>query len=391
MRHLISNRQSKKEKTVMPSDIQTKSGIYIHIPFCTSKCLYCDFFSTPAKNEKVRYDYEKAVIRELKRRLPELEGTVLRSVYIGGGSPSLMDALFFSRISDIVSSSGTPVQNIEYTVEINPHDIGTDWIRELKDTGVNRISAGIQAFDDTVLKEMGRRTTIEDMKRTLPVLADGFKNLSIDMIYGIGRGRDIATELSQIFDIAAPVHFSAYQYTPPEKKDAPAPLDEETSASQEKIFMETLLEKGFHRYEVSNYSKEGYESIHNTIYWEMGTWLGIGAGARSFNSIKREHSFYDENTSSFISGEGLSRYFPSLREQIEEFLLMGLRMTKGIEINRMEYHFGTALDKMIADTGLNNLIDEGLLEKNNGRIFCTEKGMNFLNTVLLKLFESIKV
>ena len=374
----------------MPSDMQVKSGIYIHIPFCTSKCLYCDFFSTPLKNESIRYDYEKAVIRELKRRLPELKGTVLRSVYVGGGSPSLMEAPFFSRISDIVSSAGTLLKNVEYTVEVNPHDISTDWIRELKDTGVNRISAGIQAFDDTVLKEMGRRTAVEDMINTLPDLAGSFKNLSVDMIYGIGSGRDIKSELSQIFEIIDPVHFSAYQYTPPEKKDAPAPLDEETSAAQEKTFTETLLKKGFRRYEVSNYSKKGFESVHNTTYWEMGTWLGIGAGARSFNSIKREHSFYDENTASFIGGEGLSRYSPSLREQIEEFLLMGLRMTEGIEIKRMENHFGTAFEKMIESSSLKSLTDEGLLKKNNGRIFCTEKGMNFLNIILLRLFDSIR-
>ncbi|HPS30020.1 MAG TPA: coproporphyrinogen-III oxidase family protein [bacterium] len=374
----------------MKTENEIKSGIYIHIPFCTSRCFYCDFFSKVVTNENIKRNYSKAVTIELKRRLPELDGTTVSSVYIGGGSPSLMDSSFFAGLSEIFTMSGIDLDRVEYTVEVNLNDIDCKWISNLRMTGVNRVSAGIQAYDDTVLKEIGRRTTVEDIKKNLPILNSYFKNLSIDLIYGFGKNRNITNELDELFAIVDPVHISAYQYTPPHTKNAPVLLDEEITALQEAEIKDFLKNKDFTRYEISNYAKKGFESVHNSIYWQMGSWLGIGAGAKSFNSIKREHGFYDENINSFINGEGSSRYTSTFREQIEEFLLMGLRMTEGIEIKRLERYFNSDIDLIIDPSVINELTDEGLIEKKDGYLRCSEKGLDFLNPVLLKLFDSIK-
>ena len=373
----------------MSSDIQVESGIYIHIPFCTSRCLYCDFFSKVVTSESIKKNYGKAVLHELKRRLPELDGTKIRSVYIGGGSPSLMDASFYATLSHLFTMSGIDLDRIEYTVEVNLNDIDLKWMSDLKTIGVNRTSVGIQAFDRTVLKEIGRRTTVEDIRKNLPVLNSYFKNLSIDMIYGFGKDRNIMNELDELFAIADPVHLSAYQYTPPPSKNAPVPLDEDETAIQENIIKDFLDQKNFNRYEISNYSKKGFESIHNMIYWSFGSWLGIGAGAKSFNAVKREHSFYDENINSFINGAGLSRYSPSKKEQLEEFLLMGLRKLDGIDLNRFKFFFGSDIENIIDIKVIKELTDAQLLEKNETHIRCTAKGIDYLNPVLIKLFDAL--
>lgn len=370
------------------SDFITRSGIYLHIPFCTSKCHYCDFFSKVVSSPSIKQNYSKAVIRELKQRLHELEGTEISSIYIGGGSPSLMNSDFFAQLYDFLSYF-IDFDKIEYTVEINLNDIDTDWIEKLKSSGVNRVSAGIQAFDDSVLKEIGRRTTVDDIRKNLPVLAKNFTNLSIDLIYGFGKNRNISNELSELFTIADPVHVSAYQYTPPDSKSAPVLLDENELEAQEKIIRDFLQKEGFHRYEISNYSKKGFESVHNMIYWNYGSWLGIGAGAKSFNSIKKEHSFYDENINSFIHGDGLSRYKPDILEQVEEFLLMGLRLTDGIKLNNFNNFFGATIEKFIHIEVINKLIDEKLIEKDEFSLRVTEKGSDFLNRVLITLFDGM--
>jgi len=255
---------------------------------------------------------------------------------------------------------------------------------------VNRISAGVQSFDDNVLKEMNRRVSVKEMKQALPLINDNFDNISIDLIYGIGKDRNITEELENVFKLVNPVHVSAYQYTPPEKKNAPMLIDEDETMKQEEAIVEFLKNRGIEKYEISNYSKKGKESVHNMLYWNFDSWLGIGAGAKSFIENKREHSFYVEDLESFINGDGLSRYYPDKNELIMEFLLMGLRVVSGIKLNKFNEIFERSFEQMFERKVVKELVEEELIVIDKSVIRCYEKGLNFLNHVLLRLFEGIK-
>ena len=368
------------------------SGIYFHIPFCPKKCLYCDFFSVTGCSSDTLKKYGKSLFNEAERRLGELSGTEIVSVYFGGGSPTSMDVDFFRNFAGFAEKSGINLGNCEVTVEINPADRGENWIKNLKNCGINRVSIGIQAFDDQVLAETGRRTRVADMEKNIPLFAEYFDNVSCDIIYGLGKNREISRELAQIFELAPFKHVSAYRYARPERKNAPNLLDEDETLRQEAEIMDFLQERGFSRYEISNYSLPGFESRHNMLYWTYGSWLGIGAGAASFIRKTGVSSRYADDIDAFVSGGGLSSVELNLRERIEEFLLMGLRVKIGVNLNNFNELFGKEFFGLVSEKTVSDLVSEGLLEFGENRkvIRCTEHGSDFLNVILLKLFDAIR-
>ena len=368
------------------------SGIYFHIPFCPKKCLYCDFFSVTGCPHGTLKRYGKSLFDEAGRRLDELSGTKTVSVYFGGGSPTSMDEDFFQNFAGFAEKFGINLGDCEVTVEVNPADRSENWIKNLKSCGVNRVSIGIQAFDDHVLAEMGRRTTVADMEKNIPLFAKYFDNVSCDIIYGLGKNREINQELNKIFELAPFKHVSAYRYARPERVNAPQLLDEDETLRQEDEIRDFLQKRAFSRYEISNYSIYGFESRHNMLYWTYGSWLGIGAGAASFIASTGVSSRYADDIDAFIEGEGLSSVELTLRERIEEFLLMGLRVKIGINMNNFKELFGKEFFELISEKAVSDLVSEGLLEFGENRkiIKCTEKGSDFLNTVLLKLFDAIR-
>lgn len=376
----------------MTAALKGLSGIYFHIPFCRKRCLYCDFFSTELSDPEIKKRYGNSLLAELKRRFHELDGTETISVYFGGGSPSSMPSAFFSSFSRTAGSLGLDLSKLEVTVEVNPADIDREWISNLRSCGVNRLSVGIQAFDDTVLAEMGRRTTEADILRGLPVFAGYFDNISFDFIYGIGKNRNIYNEFSRLFDICGPKHVSAYQYTRPGRKSAPELLDEDETAAQEDEIREFLQSRGFYRYEISNFAQKGFESRHNLLYWSYGSWLGIGAGAASFIAKTGLHSRYADDVKAFIEGSGLSSYRPTGTELAEEFLMMGLRKKDGININDFNKLFGEEQPSVFSSETFEELTASGFLKKTDDgeRISCTEKGSRYLNHVLLELFKELE-
>ena len=368
------------------------SGIYFHIPFCRKRCLYCDFFSTEISDPNIKNRYGESLLAEFEQRFNELDGTETVSVYFGGGSPSSMPLAFFRSFSRTAESLGLDLSKLEVTVEVNPADTDREWIANLKNCGVNRLSVGIQAFDDTVLTEIGRRTTEADILRGLPVFAGYFDNISFDFIYGIGKNRNIYNEFSKMFDICDPKHISAYQYTRPDRTGAPKLLDDDETAAQEELIRDFLQERGFERYEISNFAKKGFESRHNLLYWSYGSWLGIGAGAASFIAETGLHSRYADDVEAFIGREGLSIYQPSGSELAEEYLMMGLRKSTGISINDFNELFKNDQKSVFSTKTFENLLCNGFLKKTDDgeRLFCTEKGSRYLNYVLLELFKELK-
>ena len=368
------------------------SGIYFHIPFCPKKCLYCDFFSVTKFSESASENYGNVLLNELESRFNELSDTEIVSVYFGGGSPSVMDERFYRRFAESASKLGINLSECEVTVEVNPADIGESWIKNLKNCGVNRISLGVQAFDDARLAEMGRRTTVSDMRKNIPLFAKYFDNISCDFIYGLGKNRKINQELSEVFELAPFKHLSAYSYSRPSRKNAPQLLGEDETLLQEKEIRDFLQKKGFARYEISNYSLNGFESRHNMLYWTYGSWLGIGAGAASFIRKTGVSSRYADDIGAFVSGDGLSSAELTLQERLEEFLLMGLRVKIGINMNDFKELFGKEFFELISEKTVLDLVSEGLLEfdENKKIIKCTKKGSDFLNVILLKLFDAVR-
>lgn len=368
------------------------SGIYFHIPFCPKKCLYCDFFSVTRFSKNTLDEYGEALLTELRSRFGELSGTKTVSVYFGGGSPSVMSEKFYQRFAKTASKLGIDLGGCEFTVEINPADIDESWIKNLKNCGVNRISLGVQAFDDAVLAEAGRRTTVADMQKNIPLFAKYFDNISCDFIYGLGKNREINRELAQVFELAPFKHVSAYSYSKPERKNAPELLSEDETLLQEKAIRDFLQKKGFSRYEISNYSLSCFESRHNMLYWTYGSWLGIGAGAASFIRKTGVSSRYADDIAAFTEGDGLSSWELTLREKIEEFLLMGLRVKIGININNFKELFEKGFFELVSLEAVKGLVAEGFLDfdEKSGVLKCTEKGSDFLNAVLIKLFDGIR-
>lgn len=363
------------------------SGLYIHIPFCSKRCSYCDFFSQETTDKGLIKEYGKKVIDTIFSRVDEFEGE-FSTVYIGGGSPSMLPASFFDRFQEEALSTEKFKNVKEFTVEINPADIDETWLATLAKNGVNRVSAGVQAMSDRVLNEMGRRTKVRDIKKNLPVISKLFKNVSVDFIYGLGKDRDLKEEINSVFELADISHVSAYEYTRPETENAPLLISEDETFEQEKEMREFLAEKGFDRYEISNYSKNGRRSAHNMTYWSCGSWLGIGAGAHSFNCKTGEHSFYQPDIAEFINGAGLSRFLPSKKELMEEFLLMGLRTVDGINLNKFRHFFDVPFEGAFSPDVVKYLEENELVQTDESYVRCTEKGFDLLNSVLLKLFES---
>jgi len=336
-------------------------------------------------------EYGDALLNELESRFNELSGTKVVSIYFGGGSPSVMSEKFYRKFAESASKLGIDLAETEFTVEVNPADIDESWVKNLKNCGVNRISLGVQAFDDAVLAEAGRRTTVADMQKNIPLFAKYFDNISGDFIYGLGKNREINRELAQVFELAPFKHLSAYSYSRPERKNAPELLSEDETLEQEKAIRGFLYEKSFSRYEISNYSLAGFESRHNMLYWTYGSWLGIGAGAASFIRKTGVSSRYVDDIKAFVSGDGLSSWKLTLREKIEEFLLMGLRVKIGININDFKELFGEGFSELVSEKVVSDLVSDGFLEidEKNGILKCTEKGNDFLNAVLIKLFDAI--
>lgn len=343
-------------------------------------------------SESASENYGKVLLNELESRLDELSGTKIVSVYFGGGSPSVMSEKFYRNFAGFAEKSDINLAECEVTVEINPADIGESWIKNLKNCGVNRISLGVQAFDDTALAETGRRTTVADMQKNIPLFAKYFDNISCDFIYGLGKNRKINQELTKVFELAPFKHLSAYSYSRPSRKNAPQLLDEDETLLQEKEIRDFLQKKGFSRYEISNYSLKGFESRHNMLYWTCGSWLGIGAGAASFIRKTGVSSRYADDIDAFIEGDGLSSVELTLREKIEEFLLMGLRVKIGINTKDFKELFGKNFFELVSEKVVSDLVSDGFLDFDGatGILKCTEKGSEFLNAVLIKLFDGIK-
>ncbi len=364
-------------------------GIYIHIPFCVSRCTYCDFFSTVPEDTAVKDVYGERVLAVLRRELETIDVRSVVSVYLGGGSPSTMPRRFFRGLGTVLRERG--VAPIEFTVEANPADLTGEFIETVMSCGANRLSLGIQAADEATLAAMGRRASRTTLEKVLPRARRAFDNLSYDLIYGFGKqARDLDAELRWLFDVASPDHLSAYSYTRPRRRGAPPCADEETIENEEHAIHHFLQKRRFVRYEVSNWARSGFESVHNRLYWTWGRYVGIGAGAHGFEPQKGIRYRYPEKVPSFI--ERPRRIVERLPREtlMKEFVMLALRTREGISFARFEKLFESDLRAMISPLFRKRFVATGYVRLTADRLVATTEGLSVLNTLTAALFGDIE-
>jgi oxygen-independent coproporphyrinogen III oxidase len=343
------------------------------------------------KEAAIKAIYGAQVVAVLKKELATILARDLVSLYIGGGSPSTMPKGFFTAVARSLADGGIDSAKIEFTVEANPADVTAPFLTMLRRCGVNRLSLGIQAADDAVLAAMGRRGSCAVLKKVLPLARRKFDNLSYDIIYGFGnRPRDMEWELDRLFDLAVPDHVSAYCYDRPDRAKAPPLAGEERLFTEEIAIRRFFTARRFIRYEVSNWARRGFESIHNRLYWSWDRYIAIGAGAHGFDPAEGRRYNYPESVARFIRRPVKVEQPRPKETQMREFVMMGLRVKEGVSLARFKKLFGADLSVIISTVTKERFLDAGYGRLTSSRLVATQRGFDLLNSFIGALFDDIE-
>jgi putative oxygen-independent coproporphyrinogen III oxidase len=371
-------------------------GVYVHWPFCLSKCPYCDF-NSHVRGAAIDEDRYLAAFRtEIRHRAGLAPGRIARSIFFGGGTPSLMRPETVQGIIDAIAANWRLDPDAEITLEANPTSVEAERFRGYRAAGVNRLSIGVQALNDADLKTLGRKHSVEEALAAVKVAASIFPRFTFDLIYG-RPGQSEAewrAELKRGLDLAGD-HLSLYQLTiEPDTiferlRDAGKLKlpDEDLSLAMFAATRELTEARGLPAYEVSNHARPGAESRHNLIYWRYGEYAGVGPGAHgrlvtTKGRLAQEAERHPEMWLTQVETEGhglVENMALSREEQGDEFLLMGLRLREGVDPRRYETLTGRTLDR----ERITSLIEDGFIEQDpNGRIRVTPMGAPLLDTVV---------
>ncbi|WP_415331845.1 radical SAM family heme chaperone HemW [Clostridium perfringens] len=370
-----------------------KISLYIHIPFCAQKCLYCDFPSF-ARKDHLRKAYIEALNKEIISLREKHNNLEIKTIFIGGGTPSVLEAHELECLLKEIAKLNM-AKDIEYSMECNPGNLTEEKLEVMKKYGVNRISMGLQAKQDNLLKGLGRIHNYKTFKENFLLAKKvGFNNINVDLMFGLPNQRlnEWEETLREIISLE-PAHISAYSliieegtafYNLYEKDKLKLPTEEEERKMYH-LAKEILEENGFNQYEISNYAKEGKECRHNLAYWNMDNWVGVGSAAASYINGKRIKNISSvEEYINFINekGEAVEEIINnSKNDNMEEFMFMGLRKINGIDENEFEKRFSMNINDVYGEI-LNKYIDEGLLIRKSGRIFLSEKGIEISNVIM---------
>lgn len=330
--------------------------LYIHIPFCVKKCLYCDFLSASA-SEAEREAYMEALFLEIRERAVECKEYQVCSIFIGGGTPSVLSGERIEQMLSLIGENYALTEDAEINIEVNPGTVDGEKLRIYRRAGVNRLSIGLQSAIDEELRSLGRIHTWQQFLETYQqARAAGFDNLNVDLMSALpGQTREsYAESLRRVLDLR-PEHISAYSliveegtpfYRAYEKGQLALP-DEDTEREMYRDTERMLLEQGYHRYEISNYALPGKECRHNIGYWTRREYLGFGLGAASLMDNTRFHNGTDRQAyvqAPLEQRQELQQL--TVQEQMEETLYLGLRMTRGISSQAFQQRFGVSLEKV---------------------------------------------
>ncbi|KXT73358.1 putative coproporphyrinogen III oxidase of BS HemN-type, oxygen-independent [Streptococcus sp. DD10] len=359
------------------------TSAYVHIPFCTQICFYCDFSKVFIKNQPVD-DYLKALIQEYQSK----EITSLRTLYIGGGTPTALNAQQLEFLLTNLTKNLDLNTLEEFTIEANPGDLTEDKIAVLAKSAVNRVSLGVQTFDDKLLKKIGRSHTEQDIYETITNLKQsGFNNISIDLIYALPQQtmEQLIINVKKALSLDIP-HMSLYSlilenHTVFMNRMRRGKLhlpQEDLEAEMFEYIIEELEKSGFDHYEISNFSKPGYESRHNLMYWDNAEYYGFGAGASGYvDGIRYRNRGPIQHYLKAIREDGharLNEEVLSKREMMEEEMFLGLRKKKGVSKLRFEEKYGISFEEIYGDVA-RELESQGLLISTHEQVRMTKKGL----------------
>lgn len=370
-----------------------KTGIYIHIPFCVRKCNYCDFLSFPA-GEEDRNRYIRCLVQEIERSEKYFpQNRQVDTVFVGGGTPSILSLRQLEQIFEMLRRTFLIEESAEVTVECNPGTVDPQTIRGFRKMGVNRISFGVQSAVDSELQTLGRIHRFQEAQDSVAMAREaGFENINIDVMSAIPgqTKKSYSDTLTQILELK-PEHISAYSLiieegTPFYEKyrDVP-PVDEETDRWMYAATKERLAACGYGRYEISNYARKGYECRHNLKYWSGEDYIGFGLGASSKIANIRYQNERDRRLYIEMIQEGKNvahvEEVLSLEDEMSEFLILGLRKTRGISLSVFENQFGISVDDIYGKQ-IEKFMADGLLQREGDRLFFTDYGLDVSNLVL---------
>lgn len=390
-------------------------GLYIHIPFCESKCNYCDFLSFLPDDiaSDIVDQYIEALLLEIES-YRDLGGKYnIKTIYIGGGTPSLIDGKHIIDLMNTVRSIFNVNLDGEISIEINPGTVDREKLALYKEAGINRLSIGLQSTNEEELQLLGRIHTYEDFKRNFLLAREiGFNNISVDLISSLPMQtlESWMQTLERVLSLE-PEHISAYSLIIEESTPFYDSYGEDNPEGQKllpnedidrriyEVTKEMLFKRGYHRYEISNYAKPSYESKHNTSYWIGTEYLGLGLGASSYMNECRVRNIDDIdiyinriNNNIFANGSDrfdIIEYIDelSIEERIEEFMFLGLRMTAGISCSEFENKFSTVVEGIYGEI-IKKFIKHNVLVKEGDRIYFTDYGLDISNSALAEFLIS---
>ncbi|MGD9676796.1 MAG: radical SAM family heme chaperone HemW [Vulcanibacillus sp.] len=376
-------------------------AIYVHIPFCVKKCNYCDFNSYPLSNLPLK-EYLEALKREMEMIVQTNPTEKIMTIFIGGGTPTILKAkemeyLLYSLERFFPSRD----KQIEFTIEANPGTLDLEKLNVMKDFGVNRISLGVQAFQDNILSYIGRIHTVEDIYQSIETIKKvGFENISIDLMFGLpGQSVRLFKEsLIRFFELKIP-HVSVYsliieegtQFYSLNKKNELSLPSEEDELTMYLVTMNEMGKNNYRHYEISNFSKIGYESKHNINYWRNNEYIGLGSGAhgyidsRRYENIKGVNEYIKSLSKNILPRE--TEYIVSNKENKENMLMLGLRMLDGVKFSDYQELFNEDL-RLEFKKQISKLDNLGLILIDNYCIKLSEKGLLYGNEVFAEFIHS---
>jgi len=373
------------------------AGIYLHIPFCKQKCTYCNFhFSTSLKGKD---ELLKAMLLELEMQKDYLQGQNIETIYFGGGTPSLLSADEIMRLIDAIYRL-YPVQELkECTLEANPDDLTAQYLKEIRNTPIDRFSIGVQSFKESDLLFMNRAHNAQQADYAIKAAQDaGFSNLTLDLIYGTPGLSDVDWKynLRQVATLQIP-HFSAYALTVEEgtalyqniRNKKTAALDNEQAAGQFEILMEQAAAMGYEQYEISNLALPGCYAVHNTNYWRGLPYLGIGPSAHSFNGISRRWNIANNAlyTQSILSQHNIPYEEELLTpvQHLNEYIMTSLRTMWGCDLDKIAIEWGNEYVQALGNNSL-ALQEKGHIQINENKLVLTANGRLFADRIAADLF-----
>lgn len=380
----------------MSSEITRQKGIYIHIPFCISKCIYCDFCSAPADDETKEH-YVDALCREIavagERAEADGDKRKISTIFFGGGTPSILHSALLIKIMNAVRGAFCVADDAEITVECNPGTLSKSKLATYKDIGVNRLSIGLQSPNNRELKNLGRIHTYKQFEESyIEARLAGFDNINVDIMSAIPNQTVAGYEdnLRKVIALKTE-HISAYSliveegtplYNMVERTHGRILPSEDEDREMYAMTKVMLAEAGYSRYEISNYAKPGRECRHNISYWERDDYLGFGVAAASLLGKRRFTNTL--NVASYIANpidNHSEEQILTLNDEMEEYMFLGLRMMKGVDTERFGELFGKSFDELYGEITARQ-IEQGLMVRDGNRVRLTDIGIDISNTVM---------